>query len=143
MKKIFFFIILFSLLPVKALTNNQASDLTFFTTKFIENGNKKINQNSIFKYDSENRITGYHNQLNQEYWCFDNSSFISFIYYQTLSLTLTKKRTNEIDSYSGLIKLDYNAEPYQLDDFKKDKYRFTYIVKNKNIDLSLLKKSAS
>ncbi len=141
MKKIFFFIILFSLLPVKALTNNQASDLTFFTTKFIENGNKKINQNSIFKYDFENRITGYHNQLNQEYWCFDNSSFISFIYYQTLGLTLTKKRTNEIDSYSGLIKLDYNAEPYQLDDFKKDKYRFTYIVKNKNIDLSLLKKA--
>ena len=47
MKKIFFFIILFSLLPVKALTNNQASDLTFFITKFIENGNKKINQNSI------------------------------------------------------------------------------------------------
>ncbi len=164
MKKFILFIFLFiaCVSPVKAeLTNEQATDLAFFAETFISEGNKRIsNEFPIFAYmQGQARIDGFQGELykiNKDYksinvvndykWTFDDASFVSYLYYHVLNLTLTRGYTTKTDSYNGLKIMSSIAEPYYVNDFvnnARDNKHFYYVqqdVKVVNIDYDMLKK---
>ena len=130
MKKLFLLFLAFFPLIVKAdLIKTQEDAISFYTTNFIEEGNKRIDSNgySLLAYiNGENRILGYQNKLsksdytNEYKWGFDDASFVSYMYLKTFNLILTNTNTSKKDNYSGLNLKSLQGNPYQLSDFLDD-----------------------
>lgn len=158
MKKLYFLLILFFLSPiiVKAdLTASQQESIASFAKEFILEGNKRIGTDGfpIFAYmQGQARIDGYQgkmsyvskdysgiNTVKAQKWCFDCSSFASFVYYHTFGLVLTTNTTKEVDPYSGLKLMNPTANPYLVSTFvsNADKDMHFYIVR-KGISTSKL-----
>jgi len=163
MIKIILLLIIILPISIKAdLTKNQEEDIAILVTKFIENGNKRINSDGypLLAYmEGQARIDGYQrkphkviydfinkNYINANKWTFDDSSFVSFIYYQAFDLILTQSITNDKDLYSDLFLRKLTGNPYFVSTYLEDaenNEHFYYVKHNiefSKLDYNILKK---